>query len=347
MPRYLIIGQGIAGTLLSYELWKQNISFLVYDEPKTLPKARGVAGAVINPVNVNKWTMAEDYEYFTAAAVEMYRDMEKVLDSSLLQEMDMLVFHKNEEDRQHFNAQQTLYPTHIHQPSATENNLARDFFRCPYELGKVSPVWKLQSKQLLQLWSVFLQQQGLLIREHFNWAECQPGTESVKYRKVDAEKVICCEGATAIHNPYLRHLPFTRNRGDALMIGAPDLPPTHIYQYGVRLVPAGDGLFWCGSNYRWQYDNLLPDEGWRRQTEATLRQWLKLPFSIESHLVAERPTTAGQQFFVGTISSVPSVAIFNGLGTKGFSCGPALAKELCTQLLLPGQKTSIPGIATI
>lgn len=347
MPRYLIIGQGIAGTLLSYELWKQNISFLVYDEPKTLSKASEVAGAVINPVNVNKWTMVEDYECFTSAAVEMYREMEQTLDSSLLQEMDMLVFHKNEEELQHFNAQQILFPKHIHQPAASENNLARHFFRYSHALGKVSPVWRLQSKLLLKLWSAFLEQKGLLKREHFNWAACQPGPLNVKYGDVYAEKVICCDGSAAIHNPFSCHLPFTRNRGDALMIDAPELPPTHIYQNGVRLVPTGDGMFWCGSNYRWQYDNLLPDEGWRCQTEATLRQWLKLPFSIESHLVAERPTTAGQQFLVGTISTVPSVAVFNGLGTKGFSCGPALARELCAQLLHPGQKTYFPGIAPL
>ncbi|HRQ52567.1 MAG TPA: FAD-dependent oxidoreductase, partial [Agriterribacter sp.] len=55
-------------------------------------------------------------------------------------------------------------------------------------------------------------------------------------------------------------------------------------------------------------------------------------FTVVDHMVAERPTTAGQQFLTGIHPDMPSVVIFNGLGTKGFTCGPALARALCRQL---------------
>ncbi|MGN6438983.1 MAG: NAD(P)/FAD-dependent oxidoreductase, partial [Agriterribacter sp.] len=64
-----------------------------------------------------------------------------------------------------------------------------------------------------------------------------------------------------------------------------------------------------------------------------LQHWLKLPFTVEDHIVAERPTTAGQEILTGIHPAMPSFAILNGLGTKGFSAGPLLAKHLCSQLI--------------
>ena len=342
--QYLIIGQGIAGTLLSYALWKQGISFVVIDEPHGPPKASVVAGALINPVNVNRCTMVADHQHYIAAALETYRSMEETLGISLLEVMQMFVFHKDETKRQLYNEKQLQLPAYIQQLTNAEITLTQQFFRNKYGIAKVGPVWKIHATQLLSAWSSFLKNKGLLLQEQFNIAECGIRPESVQYKTISAGKIIFCEGAAGMHNSFFKNLPFTKNRGEALLLSVPDLPAEYVYHYSIRLVPAAEGLFWCGSNYQWQFTNLLPDQNWRMQTEATLRQWLRIPFKVVDHLVAERPTTAGQQFLAGTHPAMPSVAIFNGLGTKGFSCGPALALDLCRQLTDPDQPASFPGI---
>ncbi len=336
-PQYLIIGQGIAGTLLGYALWKQGRSFIVIDEPHGLPKASLVAGAVINPVNVNRWTMVADHQHYISTALKTYSSMEETLGMALMETMPMLVFHKDEAKGRLYSKKQLLLPAYIQQPAGADITLTQQFFSNKYGMGKVNPVWKIHAPQLLSAWSHFLNSKGLLIQEHFNIAECRINEQGIHYKAISAEKIIFCEGAAAINNPFFATLPFTKNRGEALLLSAPGLPAGYIYHYGIRLVPAAEGLFWCGSNYRWQFNNLLPDKNWRIQTEATLRQWLSLPFEVVDHVVAERPTTAGQQFLTGTHPAMPSVAIFNGLGTKGFSCGPALAQALCKQLADPEQ----------
>lgn len=339
-PQYIIVGQGIAGTLISYALWKQKRSFLVFDEPQLHPRASVVAGAVINPVNVNKWTYAEEQQHFIATALRTYRSMEELLGLSFLEETSLLVFHQSETEQHQFNTHQLSIPAFIQQPSPAESVLAGQFFQDRFGVGKVAPVWRLKSTLLLDTWCQFLKKQGWFRREHFDVTDYSVQPAGIHYKGIRAEKIIFCEGATAVLNPYFRQLPFTRNRGDALLLSIPGLPATHIYQNGIRLVPVEKGMFWCGSNYRWQYDNLLPDWDWRRQTEATLKDWLRFPFKVEDHMVAERPTTAGQQFLTGPLASTPSVVIFNGLGTKGFSCGPALAQDLCHRLAA----TDDPGL---
>lgn len=313
---------------------------MVIDEPHGPPKASVVAGALINPVNVNRWTMVADHQHYNAAALETYRSMEDTLGVSLLEAMQMFVFHKDETKRQLYNEKQMQLPACIKQPTNAEITLTQQLFSNKYGMAKVSPVWKIHATRLLSAWSAFLKNKGLLIQEQFNIAECRIRPESIQYKTISAGKIIFCEGAAGMHNPFFKNLPFTKNRGEALLLSVPDLPAEYIYHYSIRLVPAAEGLFWCGSNYKWQFNNLLPDQNWRMQTEATLRQWLRLPFKVVDHVVAERPTTAGQQFLAGTHPAMPSVAIFNGLGTKGFSCGPALALDLCRHLTDPDQPAS-------
>ncbi len=59
---YLIIGQGIAGTFLSYYLEKENRSFFVIDNNKPSAASR-IAAGIINPVTgrrlVKTWMIDE------------------------------------------------------------------------------------------------------------------------------------------------------------------------------------------------------------------------------------------------------------------------------------------------
>lgn len=338
-PQYLIIGQGIAGTLLSYEFWKQGKSFLLIDEPHSISKASQVAGAVINPVNVNRWTAVRGWESYISTALQTYRSLETDLGIPVIEETSMLVFH-DETKQGLFKKAQSSSSEYIHCSTREDIAWIGRFFSGKYDVVRVAPVWKIHAEQLLSAWSAFLKSKNLLKEEFFHTDECLIAPGGVAFREIRAEKIIFCEGANAVHNPLFNKLPFIQNRGEALLLSVPDLPRDHIYHYGIRLVPAARDLFWCGSNYRWQFNDLLPDPVWRIKTETILRQWLKVPLKIVDHVVAQRPTTAGQQFLAGIHPAMPSAAIFNGLGTKGFSCGPALARAL-SRLLNDSHRTNL------
>ncbi len=341
---YLIIGQGIAGTLLSNALWRQGKSFLVIDNVNIAAKASIVAGAIINPVNVNRWTTDSRVGSVVHTALDTYKNFEATLGCSLIEETSMLVFHEDALQQQLFAQRHLISPTYLAQPVNADIEAANRFFNYGFGLAKVQPVWRVNATKLLSGWSAFLQSRHLLLEEYFDMAQCSIDREDVIYSNTRFRKIIFCEGAAGALNPFFRGLPFTRNRGEALLLSIPGLVPHYIYHHGIRLAPTADGLFWCGSNYQWVYEDLLPDQNWRKQTEIKLRQWLTVPFEIIDHLVAERPTTAGQVFLAGVHPHMPSAAIFNGLGTKGFSYGPVLANALCSQLI-DGDGTRLSAFA--
>lgn len=310
----LIIGQGIAGTLLSYRLLLAGKSVVVIDDGSG-GKASRVAGAVINPRSGKNNKPSPGADYLVPAATTCYQALETLLEKPLLQQLPLYTF--------------------AEQPAA-QQDLPVDLEACfRVSVSALDSVWVVDALSLLNTWKGYLQQQNAFLQETFSAGHLQIGTTGIQYKHITAGHIVFCEGAVGRSNDLFAALPFTANRGEALLLDIPGLPADAVYHYNLRLVPRQDGLFWCGSNYRWQFENLEPDTAWRTHAEEELESWLQKPFTIVDHIVAERPTTAGQIPFVGLHPVHPRVGILNGLGTRGFSAGPFWAAELARKIENP------------
>jgi glycine/D-amino acid oxidase-like deaminating enzyme len=93
-------------------------------------------------------------------------------------------------------------------------------------------------------------------------------------------------------------------------------------------VPLVDDLFWVGSTYQWHFENAYPSKEKRAELETYLKENLKIPYQIEDHLAAVRPSTKDRRPFFGRHSVYENVYMFNGLGTKGFSLAPYWSEYL-------------------
>jgi len=326
---YLIAGQGIAGTLVSYELWRAGRSFVLVDDGQARSASR-TAAAVLNPMAGRHWRPSAAAATLIPAALRTYRSLEALLGIALLQAAPLFVFHTDARQQQQFELRRQQFPGCFSQADALR---WKSCFSAPYGAGMINRVWLVHAEALLDGWRSFLQQQGVLRAERMEPGSLAVEEKSVHYRDISARKVVFCEGAAASRNPLLAHLPFTANRGDALLLHIPGLPADAVYHRELRLVPRAGNLFWYGSNYRWDIAGLEPDPGWKAGAIGMLETWLKLPFEVAAHWVAERPTTAGQRIFAEIHPRHPAVALLNGLGTRGFSAGPYYAAELVCKLL--------------
>lgn len=158
--------------------------------------------------------------------------------------------------------------------------------------------------------------------------------DGVRYNGISAKYLITCDGAEAINNPFFSKLPHALNKGEALLISAPELPATHIYKRGITIVPWDEpGLFWVGSTYQHNFADTDPTAEFLQNTTRALDNLLKIPYEIKDHWAAVRPSTIERRPFVGIHPKYPQLVILNGMGTKGCSLAPYFAHEL-TRLLL-------------
>lgn len=323
----LIIGQGIAGTLLSAELLRQGKSVMVIDKP-TAQQTSLVAAAVINPLIGKHWAPARDAAVSIPIALDTYRRLEQTLQAAFLYEQSLLVSFRTEEERNTYLRQVNAHNPYTSLISADE--ILPAGIHAP--VGKIAPVYTIDAALLLQKWRQHLESKLSFRQEYVDTDALILQEHTVIYKDIRAGQLVWCEGAAGRTNPFFPDRAFTTNRGDALLLSIPGLSRDFLYQKGLRLVPRGKDLFWCGSNYTWEYTNLLPDLSWQQETLTRLKDWLHLPLELVQHQVAERPTTAGQVPILDQHQQYGNIFFFNGLGTRGFSAGPMLAQKMAEKM---------------
>lgn len=327
---YLIVGQGIGGTMLSWTLRKAGRSCCVVDRGGT-GAASAVAAGVINPVTGRKYVYSWMIDELMPVAVSTYREMEAELGITVLRERTLIDFFPDAEGRGRFLDRLTENDTYLH--TYPDQNEFNPHFHYLHGVGAIAPAYTADLPLLLQRWRKELDKAGAFIERPFDHNALEAGRDWVKWEGVTAKKIIFCEGAAGAFNPYFSALPFSLNRGEALILEIPDLPASHLYKRGSLLVPLpGRHQFWAGSTYDWRHPVAQPTEAFRTGMEAKLREWLKPSFTVLDHQAAVRPATVERRPFVGLHPGHPSVGLLNGLGTKGASLAPFFARELVRHL---------------
>jgi len=187
---------------------------------------------------------------------------------------------------------------------------------------------------ILPAWRTRLRELQALDEERFDPEALRFENGKVSYGTIRADTVLFCDGAGGPSNPFFRKLPYASNKGEALLLNIPGLPAEFVYKKGSLLVPlAKSDKWWVGSTYERSDLNPKPSDRFRVETEARLRDWLKLPFTIEGHVAGIRPATVERRPFAGLHPKRPEVGILNGLGTKGCSLAPYLARQLTDHLI--------------
>lgn len=325
---YLIVGQGIAGTFLSYYLLKAGKRIMVFDE-EAFPTPSKVASGVINPVTGRRIVKTWKIDDLLPFAETAYNEIGNGLGKQVHRSTSIIDFHPTLQMKEAFQMRTTEEPELL-QP---EEDDWSGFFNYYNGAGKINHCLLVDLPLLLSLWRSHLHSQSLIIDEKIDIKCLRFETNHVCYNEIRADKVIFCDGPYGAGNPFFKNLPFALNKGEALIVSIPGLPQSNIYKQGISVVPWQNDLFWIGSSYEWNYSHEGPTSGFRSKVEQQLANWLKLPYKIEDHFAAVRPANLERRPFVGVHPSYPNVGIFNGLGTKGCSLAPYFAKQFTDYLV--------------
>jgi glycine/D-amino acid oxidase-like deaminating enzyme len=327
---YIIVGQGLCGTFLSWNLMKAGKRVLVIDDaqPSTSTK---VASGVINPVTGRRIVRTWEIEKLLPFAWNTYSEFGDELGLELVRKCNILNFHPTPQMELAFRDRMPDETEYLKLPEDQES--WRTYFNFPFSIGEIDPCLLIELHGMLSGWRKKLEATNSLLSDRFEWSACQIETDRITYQDYTAQKIIFCEGAEGIDNRFFNSLPYSRNKGEAIIANIPDLPRNHIYKQGISIVPWHDGLWWIGSTHEWNFTDLMPSVEFRRNTQTQLFHWLKLPFEIIDHIASERPTNMERRPFAGLHPIHASVGLFNGMGTKGCSLAPYFAKQFADYLI--------------
>jgi glycine/D-amino acid oxidase-like deaminating enzyme len=328
---YLIVGQGISGTFLSWYLQKAGASVIVMDENKS-NTASGVAAGLVNPVTGRRLVKSWMIDELMPFAWNAYKQFGNELQIDCIAEVSLKQFFSAPDMQDAFNKRLKEEPEYLSAPDGSD---WRQFFNYPFAWGNIQPCYIADVKKLTAAWRAQLIHQNKLIEETFEPPQLVIDEGYISYKNIHAQKIIFCDGAAGLHNPWFNRLPYSLNKGEALILRISQLPTDHIYKFKQTLIPVepAEQLFWFGSSYEWTYDDELPSPKFRAGAAAELNHFLKLPYTVVDHVAAVRPANVERRPFVGIHPAYPQLAILNGMGTKGCSLAPYFGYQLAQHLV--------------
>ena len=202
---YLIIGSGIAGALLSYELIQSGASVVVADHNDKLSKASRVVGAVINPLNLSTWNFVKDHEQYIREALLTYTAIEKFLNIHILHRHSIFAFHASETSKQLFEQSKKAIDDQLQQITEEERLCLQRNFDYIHGVNKISPVWRIDASLLLSRWRQYLSDHAMLVEDHLEYRDAIVETTGVYWKDIFAKKIIYSFWNQSI--PY-GHVPF-------------------------------------------------------------------------------------------------------------------------------------------
>lgn len=332
---YLILGHGIAGATLAWELRRRGRTVLVLDDnqPDTASK---VAAGLINPVAGKRFALAWRADELLPAASAFYRELEQHFKQPFFYELPIWKLFSSVAE------QNTMVARSADQP--WQDFVEEAGTPLPPTAGVRDEFGGLRIRrggyvQLNDLLAALTREQlanGGLEYETFDWEQLVTGPTGITYAgRVRARHFVCCEGAAAVENPYFQWLPLTPNQGEVLDVECQGLSQDQVLNKGAYVVPLGNGQFRVGATYRWPpfAEGTTPEA--LAELSGRLAATTELPFAVRAQRAGVRPAVRDRKPLLGRHPEVPELSIFNGFGSKGVMLAPRLAALLADHLENP------------
>lgn len=327
---YILVGQGLAGTLLGWFLEKNGCSILVIDKHDASSSSH-IAAGIIHPITGRRLVKSWRADELIPFAEKTYQDIGERFGTHFYQKQTILEYFSSVKHRNDWLTR------------STENDL-KDY--CGQEIAAdhlpglnlafggicINKGGYLKISHLISRYRSHLIETGACLDDTFRYEDIIRTKPVVEWKSVTARAIIFCEGHLARLNPYFSSLPFVPAKGEILTIESKELPETFILNRSLYLLPVGNHQFRAGATHEWDQINCMPTETAKQKIIRLLDEMISVPYNITGHFAAVRPTVKDRRPFLGRLPDEPNLYILNGLGTKGVMLAPWFAYQLAETL---------------
>ncbi|MGR8981470.1 MAG: NAD(P)/FAD-dependent oxidoreductase [Gammaproteobacteria bacterium] len=332
---FLIVGQGLAGSLLAWELIQRGCRVVVIDNQQN--NASQVAAGLINPVTGHRFARSADVDILLPFARAYYAALSDFFQQSFYVEKSMLRVFRSETERRRClkRLNDPCYRDYLGELISPDN--AIEAIAAPLGYVKQRQTGYLQTMNLLSCLKHFFISKERYRRATFHFQDIgfQP---RLRWGDLKPEQIIFCEGYRAIENPWFSWLPLQPVKGEILTLEHAFEMPDQIINFGHWLLPVNRSELRLGATF----DRENIDAG---ITESAKRELLNasanvIPGLVKAKLIAHqagvRPCTSDRQPLIGKHPQYRQINIFNGFGAKGSLSIPWHCRRFADHLLNNG-----------
>ncbi len=333
---YLIIGQGLAGSLLAWELFRRGSKVLLLDNGEE--NASRVAAGLINPVTGQRLAKTTSIETLLPVARDYYAELANHFGQFFLVEKPMLRLLRNDEELEtaEKRLKQTGYRDYLIDIVEPWPQIAGSL-----AILRQSQTGYLMTEPLLDALQRFFSGQHLYRRTQLDYREVHPG-RTLRWQNYRPDRIIFCEGYQAIDNPWFDWLPFQAVKGEIITAQSPIPLIDRILNYGHWMIPLDTTRFKTGATFdRSHIDTKVSLEAGNALLSTLSKIYpAQQQARITRRQAGVRPATQDRQPFIGFHPTHPELAIFNGFGAKGSLLIPYYCQRFADTLI---QRQPLPA----
>ena len=329
---YIIVGGGLAGMLLAWELIDRKKKFLIYSD--NAPASSSVAAGTWNPVTFRKMIPTWRSQEMINKMFQVYSKVEKKLGINLLSLIEAEKIITNDQEEKFWNKMAVSEES----KDFLEPQLLDVFIKGETKkLGIVKQTGRINLPEYVKQSQTYFYKKKHIVFNKFDYSELNISDNTIKYKSVKATKIIFAEGTYAEKNPFFNWLPFKPVKGDILTIESKDLNINRIRKKNIFILPIGANIYKIGATYHWSDKTWEPSEKGKMELIEKFDKISDCTYKIIKHESGIRPATHDRRPFIGIHPNHNNLLIFNGLGSKGVFLGPLMAAEFCDSLDSKGE----------
>jgi glycine/D-amino acid oxidase-like deaminating enzyme len=326
---YIIVGLGIAGITLCEQLQNNGKSFVVIDNGAKGSTAK--SGGVFNPTVLKRFTAAWNASTFYPVAINYYKTLSGKLGKDFFVETPIFRIFKSVEEQNNWSVASDKKELRQFLSSEFLKN-DNPAIEAPFGYGKILGTAQIQTDILLSEYRNLLLKANGLLAEVFQYKDVVQKENGVVYKNISAKKIIFAEGAQAVENPFFPKQTLIGNKGEYIIIHAPELKMETLLKGPVYVIPLGKDHYKVGATYSRDDYSLDPTEEAKEEILSKLKSFINCPFDLIMQTAGIRPTTKDHRPLLGNLNESPNLVFFNGLGSRGFFMAPLLSEILFNYL---------------
>jgi glycine oxidase len=326
MTDFIIVGRGLAASVLMHQFQLQGLSFKTVGV-RHLSPCSTVAAGIWNPIVFKRMTKSWLADLLIPKLNEFYSGCEVRTNKKLLHQRDIIKPFSEEQEK-------TLWLKRAHNElsefldSDIKETTHPDLKNCNIS-GQYGCV---KQSGFLDV-PLFLESTSALYEEHivddvFDYTQLEIQENEVRYKSISAKNMLFCEGFLVANNPWFSWLPLKPAKGEVLTIESNDLNlHTSIFNRNGFIFRTANGGFKVGATYAWNdLENTITPSA-RTELEMKLTGLITCDYTVSNHQAGIRPSSMDRRPIIGPHPKHKNLFAFNGLGTKGVMLAPYFSEN--------------------
>jgi glycine oxidase len=327
MPKkILIVGQGIAGSVLALTLHNAGVEMYIADQLQ-LKSASSIAAGVINPVTGKRYVKSWGFDTFYPFAKDFYQKISQAAQQPIWFDYPIvrLLGSALEQNDWNLRVGRPDYEgfTDVAMHAGEWQGLAHP----NYGFGVIHQSARVDFSAVCSYVQRFFSSHNRFLDKHIT-------LENISTYLPDFEHIIFCEGYYGAQNELFTGIPWLSAKGDRLLIRLHTDRVIHsMLKKQIMLVPYGAGVYWAGANYYWDFEDTDPSQTGLDFIQEELATMLHVGYDLVDHSAAVRPVAKDRRPIIGWSKDNPKIGIFNGMGSKGALLTPYWAAHFAQHIL--------------